>query len=106
MLKDAVGRSIELSDSGLNNVEMDSSFLKYRFAKDDEHKVKGWETSDDKNNALDHIGKFSKLAISTIPIYSTTENKFLNRYCSIGSFTRAKEDLFVNADRLSNAITL
>lgn len=106
MLKDAVGRSIELSDSGLNNVEMDSSFLKYRFAKDDEHKVKGWETSDDKNNALDHIGKFSKLAISTIPIYSTTENKFLNRYCSIGSFTRAKEDLFVNVDRLSNAITL
>jgi hypothetical protein len=78
---------------------MDADELKYVFSKGDEHKRKGWENSENRD-ALNDIAKFSKLIISTIPIYSSLTGQFLNRYVTIGNFANAITSLFINAGSL------
>ena len=93
MLQDTIGKTIQLADPSYSGVELDASFEKYVFSKGDEHKRKGWETSENRN-ALNDIAKFSKLIISIIPMYSSVSGKFLNRYLNIGNFANAITSLF------------
>lgn len=99
MLQDTIGKVIQLSNSLYSGLEMDADELKYVFSKGDEHKRKGWENSENRD-ALNDIAKFSKLIISTIPIYSSLTGQFLNRYVTIGNFANAITSLFINAGSL------
>jgi hypothetical protein len=79
---------------------------KYKFSKGDEHKRKGFQNSENRN-ALNDIAKFSRLVLSTIPVYSSIDNKFLNRYVNVGNFANAITALFTHAHLLgSNYTTL
>lgn len=101
ILEDAIGKVIQLSNSGYSGVELDAQFTKYKFSKGDEHKRKGFQNSENRN-ALNDIAKFSKLVLSTIPIYSSIDGKFLNRYVNVGNFANAITSLFTHAHLLGN----
>lgn len=80
---------------------MDAQFGKYKFSKGDEHKRKGFQNSENRN-ALNDIAKFSRLVLSTIPVYSSIDGKFLNRYVNVGNFANAITSLFTHAHLLGN----
>lgn len=101
ILEDTIGKVIQLSNSGYSGIELDAQFGKYKFSKGDEHKRKGFQNSENRN-ALNDIAKFSKLVLSTIPIYSSIDGKFLNRYVNIGNFANAITALFTHAHLLGN----
>lgn len=101
ILEDAIGRVIQLSNSGYSGVELDAQFGKYKFSKGDEHKRKGFQNSENRN-ALNDIAKFSRLVLSTIPVYSSIDGKFLNRYVNVGNFANAITSLFTHAHMLGN----
>lgn len=101
ILEDAIGRVIQLSNSGYAGVELDAQYGKYKFSKGDEHKRKGYHNSENRN-ALNDIAKFSRLVLSTIPIYSAIDGKFLNRYVTVGNFANAITSLFTHAHLLGN----
>lgn len=101
ILEDAIGRVIQLSNSGYSGIELDAQFGKYKFSKGDEHKRKGFQNSENRN-ALNDIAKFSRLVLSTIPVYSSIDGKFLNRYVNVGNFANAITSLFTHAHLLGN----
>lgn len=101
ILEDAIGRVIQLSNSGYSGIELDARFGKYKFSKGDEHKRKGFQNSENRN-ALNDIAKFSRLVLSTIPVYSSIDGKFLNRYVNVGNFANAITSLFTHAHLLGN----
>lgn len=101
ILEDTIGKVIQLSNSEYSGIELDAQFGKYKFSKGDEHKRKGFQNSENRN-ALNDIAKFSKLVLSTIPIYSSIDGKFLNRYVNIGNFANAITALFTHAHLLGN----
>ena len=93
LILDSLGKSIELTNSALFGQDLAISWNKYTFSKGNEHKVKTWGTSESKD-ALANVAKFSKLILSTIPIYSSLDNKFLNKYVNIQNFSNAITRLF------------
>lgn len=101
ILEDAIGRVIQLSNSGYAGIELDAQYGKYKFSKGDEHKRKGFQNSENRN-ALNDIAKFSRLVLSTIPVYSSIDGKFLNRYVNVGNFANAITSLFTHAHLLGN----
>lgn len=101
ILEDTIGRVIQLSNTGYSGIELDAQFGKYKFSKGDEHKRKGFQNSENRN-ALNDIAKFSRLVLSTIPVYSAIDGKFLNRYVNVGNFANAITSLFTHAHLLGN----
>lgn len=101
ILEDTIGRVIQLSNTGYSGIELDAQFGKYKFSKGDEHKRKGFQNSENRN-ALNDIAKFSRLVLSTIPVYSAIDGKFLNRYVNVGNFANAITSLFTHAYLLGN----
>lgn len=104
ILEDTVGKVIQVNNPAYKDDEWDFDYMKYGFSKGDEHKRKGFQNSENRD-ALKDIAKFSKLILSTIPIYSSINGKFLNRYVSVGSFANAISSLFINAYKLGNNYT-
>ena len=104
ILEDTVGKVIQVNNPAYKDDEWDFDYMKYGFSKGDEHKRKGFQNSENRD-ALKDIAKFSKLILSTIPIYSAINGKFLNRYVSVGSFANAISSLFINAYKLGNNYT-
>lgn len=101
ILEDSVGKVIQLTDDSYKGIKLGAAYGKYKFSKGDEHKRKGFQNSENRD-ALKDIARFSKLIINTIPVYSTTENKFLNRYLDIGTFASAITTLFTAVPSLGN----
>ena len=104
VLEDAIGNVIEIANPAFKDDEWDFSYMKYKFSKGDEHKRKGFQNSENRD-ALKDIAKFSKVILSTIPIYSTSDGKFLNRYVNIGNFANAITSLFTNIYKLGDKYT-
>lgn len=102
MLEDAIGKVV-VPTEGFYGVELDGSFQKYQFSKGDEHKRKSFQNSENRD-ALGDIAKFSKLVLSTIPIYSSLDGKFLNRYVTTGIFANAITSLFTRATQLDSKV--
>ena len=101
ILEDSVGKVIQLADNSYKGIKLGAAYGKYQFSKGDEHKRKSFQSSENRD-ALNDIARFSKLIISTIPVYSTNENKFLNRYLDIGTFASAITTLFTSVPSLGN----
>ena len=93
LISDALGKSINITESAYRNHEMGVTWNKYAFAKGNEHKVKHWGT-DEAKDALSNIGKYSKLVISTIPIISTVDGRFTHKYVTIQTFSDSITSLF------------
>ena len=93
LLKDTLGKAVELVDNKFSGSEIDLGYNKYVFGKVDEHKVKHWGTNEQKD-AISNIAKFSKLILSTIKINSSLDGKFQNKYVNIQNFSNAITHLF------------
>lgn len=104
LLKDKLGKTIELTDQKFFGSEIDLGYNKYIFGKADEHKVKHWGTNEQKD-AISNISKFSKLVLSTIRINSSLDGKFQNKYVDIRNFSSAITHLF-NVVYKSNLSTI
>lgn len=102
ILEDSIGKVIQLTDLNYSGFELDAQYGKYKFSQGDEHKRKGFQNSENRN-ALNDIAKFSKLVLSIIPVYSTTNGRFLNRYVNIGNFANAITSLFTNVNKIKDS---
>ena len=98
LLVNALGGMVAI-DANLNGFEVDATYPKYSFKATDDHKRKGWETSENRN-ALDDIAKFSKLVLSIIPMKSNRTGKLLNRTVGTTAFSSTITKLFMIAPKL------
>lgn len=100
LIVDTLGGMVAI-DSNLNGYEVDATYPKYSFKTTDDHKRKGWETSENRN-ALEDIAKFSKLVLSIVPMKSNRTGKYLNRTVGTTAFSSTITKLFMIAPKLAS----
>lgn len=95
LLSATLGKVISISPE-LKGQEVDINYGKYSFGTSLNNMAKGWETSENRN-ALEEMGKFSKLLIQSIPMYERRSGKYLHSNISIVGFINAFTNLFAAA---------
>ena len=95
LLNATIGKVVSI-EADLRGVEVDINYMKYAFGTSLNNMAKGWETSENRN-ALEEMGRFSKLLIQSIPMFERRSGKSLHTNISLVGFTNAFTNLFAAA---------